>query len=142
MPGDPGRGELQAVLAQPRAIDLEQLDVDDDFGPRLVDRRNQAAGRGDALGRVLDRDRVGRRDRRQPPGVDDDAQQVERFLEVGVAQVERPDDLFLVLAPLGRRVGNDGDRALRRDAVEVARRRRQRLQRVLELAFRRSIVTG
>ena len=63
-----------------------------------------------------------RGDRRDAPGVDDDAQQVDRFLEVGVAQVERADDLFLVLAPLGRRVGDDGDRARRRDALEVARR--------------------
>ena len=45
-----------------------------------------------------------------------------RFLEIRVAQVERADDLFLVLAPLGRRVGDDRDRALRGDAVEVARR--------------------
>ena len=42
-----------------------------------------------------------------PARVDDDAQQVDRFLEVGVAQVERADDLLLVLAPLGRRVGDD-----------------------------------
>jgi hypothetical protein len=36
-----------------------------------------------------------------------DPQQVHRFLEVGVAQEERAHDLFLVLAALGRRVGDD-----------------------------------
>ena len=45
--------------------------------------------------------------------VDDDAQQVDDFLHVRVAQVERLNDRFLVLAALGWRVGDDGDRALR-----------------------------
>ena len=35
----------EPVFAQPRAIDLEQLDVDDDFRPCLVDRRDQARPR-------------------------------------------------------------------------------------------------
>ena len=43
-------------------------------------------------------------------GVEHDPQQVHRFLEIGVAQIERPDDFFFVLAALGRRVGNDQDR--------------------------------
>ena len=71
-------------------------------GRGLVDRGDQAAGRGHARGRVLDRDRVGRGDRREPARVDDDAQQVDGFLQVGVAERERADDLFLVLLPLGR----------------------------------------
>ena len=65
------------------------------------------AGRGDPLRRVLDRDGVGRRQLRDPPRVDDDAQDVDRFLEIGVAQIERADDLVFVLAALGRRVGHD-----------------------------------
>ena len=64
--------------------------------------------------------------------VDDDAQQVDRFLEVGVAQIERADDLFLVFAALGRRVRDDRDRARRGDAVERARCGRDRRQRVVE----------
>ena len=43
--GDPDvvarRQNLDAVLLEPRAIDLQQFDVDDDFGARLVDRRDQ-----------------------------------------------------------------------------------------------------
>ena len=39
------RRDLQPVFLQPRAIDLEQLDVDDHFGPRLVDRRDQRGPR-------------------------------------------------------------------------------------------------
>ena len=77
----PGRRDLQAVLAQARAIDLEQLDVDDDLGPRLVDRGNEPRRRGDVLGRVLERDGVDRGDARDLTHVDDDAQQVDDFLE-------------------------------------------------------------
>ncbi len=61
----------------------------------------------------------------------DDAQDVDRFLDVGVAQEERLDDLFLVLAALGWRVGNHGDRARAGDAIEIARGVRHRLQRAL-----------
>ena len=53
---------------------------------------DQSRRRGDALRRVLDRDRVGRGDRRDLPDVDHDAQQVDILLDVRVAQVERPDD--------------------------------------------------
>ena len=73
-------------------------------------------------------------DGRHAPQVDHDPQQVHRFLQVGVAEEERADDLFLVLAALGRRVGHDGDGALRGDAVEVAGGRRHRLQRRFERA--------
>ena len=72
--------------------------------------------------------------RRDAARVDDDAQQIDGFLQVGVAQIERPDDLFLVLAALRRRVGNDGDRARRGHAVEVARGRGHRLSAVFERA--------
>ena len=51
---------------------------------------------------------------RDLPHVDDDAQQVDDFLEIGVAEIERLDDRLLVLAALGRRVGNDRDGALAR----------------------------
>ena len=44
-----------------------------------------------------------------PARIDDDAEHVDRFLEIGVAQVERADDLFFVLAPLRGGVGHDGD---------------------------------
>ena len=91
-----------------------------------------ARRRGDALGRVLDRERVGGGRRRDAPRVEHDAQQVHRFLEVGVAQVERPDDFFFVLAALGRRVGNDDDRLRRGDAEERARRAGDRVERVVE----------
>ena len=129
---DEGDAICRPYSFSPRAIDLEQLDVDDHLGPRLVDRGNQLAGGSHARGRVLDGDRVGGRHRREPARVDDDAQQVDRFLQVGVAEREGADDLFLVLLSLGRRVGDDGDEAWAGHAVEAARRRRQRLQRVLE----------
>ena len=50
----------EPIFPQAGAIDLEQLHVDDDFGPRLVDGGNQLRCRGDPLGRVLQRDGVGR----------------------------------------------------------------------------------
>ena len=131
--GVAGRRNLQAVFLQPRAIDFEELDVDDDFRPRLVDGADDAAGGGDPLGRVLDRDRVGCGHLRDPARIDHDAEDVDRFLEIGVAQIERADDFVLVLAPLGRRVGNDGDRPLTVRPPEVARGAGDRRQRFGEL---------
>ena len=55
--GDPFRPrarDLQAVLLELRPVDLEQLDVDDHLGARLVDRRDEPARGLHALGRVLD----------------------------------------------------------------------------------------
>ena len=132
MPGDPGDAICSPYSSQLRPIHFEELDVDDNFGPRLVDRGDQLDRGGHALGCVADRDRVGGRDRRDLPDVDDDAEQVDRFLEVGVAEEDRPDDQFLVLAALRRRVGDDGDRLRSGDAVEGARARRQRRERVTE----------
>ena len=113
--GRPRRRDLQPVLLELRPVDFEQFDVDDHFGPRLVDGRDHAGGGGDAFRRVFDRHRVGGRDvgemRRASSTM---PQQVHRFLQVGVAQIERPDHFFFVLAPLGRRVGDDQDRVLRR----------------------------
>ena len=100
---------------------------------RALSIADEHAGRGgDPLGRVLDRQRVGAGGRRDAARVEHHAQQVHRLLEIGVAQIERPDDFFFVLAPLGRRVGDDQDRARRGDAVERARRVGDGVQRVLE----------
>ena len=63
--------------------------------------------------------------RRDAARVDDDAEDVDRFLEVGVAQIEGAVDLFLVLAPLRLRVGHDDDAAVAGGAPEVARGRRE-----------------
>ena len=57
IPGDPGEA-ICKPNSRRRAVDLEQLDVDDDLGPGLVDRCDQARCSGDVLGRVLERDRV------------------------------------------------------------------------------------
>ena len=54
------------------------------------------------------------------------------FLDVGVAQVERPDDRFLVLAALGGGVGDDRDGARGGDPVERVRARGHRRERVLQ----------
>ena len=127
-----GRSQLQTELAKARPIDLEKLDVDHDLRPCLVDRGDDLAGGRDPFRRVLDHDRVGRRDRRHAPGVDHDAEQVHRLLEIGIAEEEGAHDLLLVFLPLGRRVRNHRDRALGGDAVEVACRRRDGLQRLFE----------
>ena len=82
---------------QPRAIDFEQLDVDDDLGPRLVDRAEHACDGCNPLRRVLDGERVRAGNRCDLPGVDDDSEKVDRLLEVGVAEIEGPHHLFLVL---------------------------------------------
>ena len=127
-----GRRDLQSVLEQLGAVHFEQLDVDDHFGPRLVDGSQEPRGRCDALRRILNRDRIGRRGRRDAARVEDQPHQVHRFLQVGVAQVKRPHDLFLVFTALGRRIRYHGDRARRRDAKEAARRAGHGVERVLE----------
>ncbi len=131
------------------AVHLEQLDVDDDL--RHAPCRWRRAARAAAAIRsgvswiVMALVAGGRRD---AAGVDDDPQQVDRLLEIGVAQIERLDDLFLVLAALGRRVGNDGDgpRApVTRKKVCVLRRdRRQGLfeGRVAEIDRHRRVAKG
>jgi hypothetical protein len=58
-----------------------------------------------------------------PARVDHNAQQVHRFLQIGIAQEKRPDDVFLVLAALCRSVGNDRDGARRGHAIESLRAR-------------------
>ena len=117
------RRNLQSVLAETRAIELEELDIDDHFWARFVDRGDQRRGRCHALRRVLDRDSVGRRDGGEAPAVDHNPEEVERLLYVGVAEIERADDLFFVFGSFGRRVRNDRYGALRCHAIEVARRR-------------------
>ncbi|MCA1584745.1 MAG: hypothetical protein LC791_08230, partial [Acidobacteria bacterium] len=111
---------MQTVFEQARAIDFEQLDVDDHFGARLVDGADNTTGRRDPLRRVLDGDGVGRRQCGEAPGIDDDAQDVDRLLEIGIAQVERPHQLVFVLAPLGWCIGHDDDCAGRGHFPEAA----------------------
>ena len=123
---------MQPVLLQLRAVHLEELHVDDDFRACLVDGGEHARRRGDALRRVLDRERVGGRRRRDAPRVEDHAQQIHRFLEVRVAQVERAHDFFFILAALGRRIRDDDDGFRRGHAKEGARRPGDGTERVVE----------
>ena len=127
-----GRRDLKPEIAQPLPVHFEELDVDHHLRPGLVDGGEDARRRRDAVRRVLDCDRVGRRQAGDSPKIDDDAKEVDGFLEIGVAQVEGANDLVFVFAPLRGRVGNDGDGPRRGDLVEVARARRDRGQRVLE----------
>ena len=90
------------------------------------------------LGRVLHRERVRPGDGSDLAGVDDDAQQIDRFLEIGVAQIKRPDDFF-VLAAFRRCVGNDRDRARRGHAIEVAGRRETDVSASPSVTLRKSI---
>ena len=115
-----GGGETETVLPQGLAVHLEQLHLDHDLGARLVDGPDQPGRRVDAFRSVLDRDGVGGGHRRQPPHVHHQAQQVDGLVHVRAAEIEGPDDLFLVLAALRRRVGDDGDGAGRGHPEEVA----------------------
>ena len=121
MPGDPGDAIWSPYSRSFVRSTSSSSTSMHHFRPRLVDRRDDAAGRGDAFGRVLDRERVGAGHARHAARVDDDAQEIDRLLQLGVAQIERPDDLLLVLAALGRRVRDDRDRARRRHAEERSR---------------------
>ena len=70
--------------------------------------------------------------RRQPAGIDDDAQDVDGLLQIGVAEEERADDLLLVLAALGGGVGNHRHGARRGDPPEMPGARRQRRERLVD----------
>ncbi len=133
MPGGPGEAICSPNSRRLLPIHFEQLDVDDDFRPRLVDGRDDPAGGRQPFRRVLDRDGVGARHAGQPAQVHDDAQQVDGVLQLGVAQVERAHDLVFVLAALGGRVGHDRDRARRGDLEEITRARGHRREGRLEL---------
>ncbi len=130
-----GRGDLQRRNSRSRVRSTSSSSTSMTTSGRALSMAAiSLPRRGHALGRVLDGDGVGGRGGRHAPHIDDDPQQVHRFLQVGVAQEEGADDLLLVLAALGRRVGHDGDGALGRDPVEVAGGRRHRLQRRFERA--------
>ncbi len=132
MPGDPGEAICRPYsFRRLRSTSSSSTSITTS-GPRLVHGRDDARRGVQPIRRVLDRDGVRARHTGDAPQVDDDAEQVDRFLEIRVAQVERADDLVLVLAALGRRVGDDGDRARRGHLVEVVRARCDRRQRVLE----------
>ena len=111
---------------------LQQLDVEDDLGLRLVVHLDEPLGHGDLVGRVADDDRVELRDRRHPPQVEEAADHRRDVLHVAVREEERPDDLVLVLLAVLLRVLRDEDRLLVDDLVEVPRLPHRRLEGLLE----------
>ena len=121
MPGEPGEASCRPYSCQLRAIDFEQLDVDDHLGPGLVDGGDQARCSGHALRRVLDGDRVVRGGRRDAARVEHEPHQVLRFFQVGVAQIEGAHDLFLILPTLGRCIGDDEDSVFGGDTEKCPR---------------------
>ena len=113
-------------------VDLEELDVHDDLGLRLVVHLDEPLGDGDLVGRVADDDRVELRDRAEAAQVEDRADHRRDVLHVAVRQEERADDEVLVLLAVLLRVLRDEDRLLVDDLVEVARLAHRRLERLLE----------
>lgn len=132
MPGDPGDAICRPVLHQLRPVDFQDLDVDDELGPRLVERRDEPADGLQALGCVADGDRVGSRDRLNRPEVADDSQRVERLFQIGIANVERAQLFLRVFASLGRGVGHDDDRRRAGDLVEIAGGPRDGVERLAQ----------
>jgi len=102
-----GRGELQPVLLESRAVDLHHLDVDHDLRLRLVERRQEAPERSDPVGRVTRQNRVGPRNAEDEAVVADHAERIERLGQVDVLQRELTDDVAHVLTLLGRGVRRD-----------------------------------
>ena len=113
-------------------VDLEQLDVDDDLGLRLVVHLDEPLGDGHLVGRVADDDRVQLRDRAEAPEVEDRPHHRRDVLHVAVREEERPDDEVLVLLAVLLRVLRDEDRLLVDDLVEVAGLPHRRLEGLLE----------
>ncbi len=113
-------GESQAQLEQPRAVDLEHLDLEHDLGLGDVDRVDQPLGQPHRLGAVLD-------DQRVEPLVDEHrgraGQRAHHALDLarlGVGQEEGARDQLLVFAGLGRGVGVDQQRVgVERNALEA-----------------------
>ena len=68
-----------------------------------------------------------------PGGLEDRAHRVGDVLDVGVGEIEGPDDEVFVGLPVRGGVGGDQDRLLVHDLVEVVLLAHERLQRPLEL---------
>ncbi len=113
-------------------VHLEQLDVHDDLGLRLVVHLDEPLGHGHLVGRVADDDRVQRRDRAEPAQVQDRPHHGRDVLHVAVREEERPDDEVLVLLAVLLRVLRDEDRLLVDDLVEVAGLPHRGLEGLLE----------
>ena len=120
IPGYARRSELQPVLPDPRAVDLQDFDVDDDLRPRLVEGGDEPPRGEKPFGRITDKNRVQFRDGRDVSQIADDPQRVHGLFQVHVLDDDGAEDVFLVVASLGRRIRHDDDRRGRRDLVERA----------------------
>ncbi len=126
------RAQLDAVLLEPSAVDLEQLDLDHDFGPPLVDDPHDPLGGRDLVGGVVDGEGVRPGQGRDPARPEHDPQQVDGFFQVGIGQEQGLDRLLLELAPLLGSVGNDGQHMRVHHPVERVPRGAERVQGLVE----------
>ncbi len=99
---------------------------------RLSTALDDAFGGCHPVGRVADGEGVEARNRGHASGAECHAQQIHGLLEVGVGEVERLDDLLLVLLALLGRVGKDEDDLLVHHAVQGLAGRREGREGLLE----------
>ena len=130
--------QVDAELLRAPAVDLEDLDVEHDFGPRVVVLLDDALDDRDDVGAGADGDRVVRlvgddlRRHGERRDADDAVQDLRQLGRVRVGDEERADHLLLVQRALLRVVGDDHDGALVDHLVEQLIRRQDLVQRLLE----------
>ena len=100
-------------------IDLQQLDVDDDFRFRFVVRFDDLLGDAHLVGGVADGDGVERLEREDVARLDHGPDDVGDLLGVAVRQIEGADDEVFVVAAGLRIVGDDDDGVLVERFVEM-----------------------
>ena len=102
-------GDLDAVLLELAAIDLEDLDLHHHLRAPLVHDVHDPLGRRDLVGGVVDGEGVAAGNGGHPARPEHHPQEVDRLLEVRVGEEQGLDHLLLELPPLGRSVGDDRD---------------------------------
>ena len=127
-----GPEQVDAEGLQERAVDLQELDVDDQLRLRLVVRLDDLLRHLHAVGRVADGDRVEPVVLRQLARVQERPQQHLHVLDVGVAQIERLHDQVVVLLVLLLVVVGDQDGVLVPDLEEVLVHGHQGVEGLLE----------
>ena len=124
---------------RPVPVDLEDLDVDRRSRRAacrsaamilsMICTTDAVRAHGDRVGRLVGDDRRLHRDAGQP---NERAQHLRQLGRIGVRDVERADDLLVVLRVLRRRVREDEDRSLVHDLVRQLVHRHDLIERLLE----------
>ena len=125
-------GEIHPYLSQLFPVQLDQLDVDEDFRFRLVVYLDDLFRNGDLVLDVLDRDGVELIVDGDVPDLENLSQKGLNVLDVGVGEEERLDHLILELSALVLSILINQDRVVIDDLVGELRLEHDHLEGLLE----------